>query len=58
MKNEGLTSMVSRSLGVSVAEADTIINEQASIGRDLLVNDRLNIEDVDELIYDMGFEPD
>lgn len=54
----GLTAQVSRSLGVTIMEANDIINEQASIGRDMLANDRLDIEDVEELMSDMGIEPD
>lgn len=54
----GLTAQVSRSLGVSANEANEIIREQASIGHDTLANDRLDIEDVEELMYDIGVEPD
>ena len=50
--------MVSRSLQVTEDEADVIINEQASIGRDLIANDDCSIEDIEELMYDMGVEPD
>lgn len=53
-----LTELVSQSLGVTMTEADEIIDEQASIGLDMRTNDRLTIEDVDELMYDMGVEPD
>lgn len=55
---EGLTTMVSRSLRVSESEANAIINEQARVGLDMLVNDRLTIEDVEELMMDMGVESD
>lgn len=53
-----LTELVSQSLGVTMTEADEIIDEQARIGLDMIANDRLTIEDVDELMYDMGVEPD
>ena len=53
-----LTELVSQSLGVTMTEADEIIDEQASIGLDMRTNDRLTIEDFDELMYDMGVEPD
>lgn len=55
---QGLTEMVSKSLGVSSREADVIIDEQASIGLDMMANEGLDIEDVEELMYDMGIEPD
>lgn len=55
---QGLTAMVSKSLGVSAREADMIIDEQASIGLDMMANESLDIEDVEELMYDMGIEPD
>lgn len=55
---QGLTAMVSKSLGVSSSEADVIIDEQASIGLDMMANEGLDIEDVEELMYDMGIEPD
>lgn len=55
---EGLTTMVSRSLRVSESEANAIINEQSRVGLDMLVNDRLTIEDVEELMMDMGVESD
>lgn len=54
----GLVATVSRSLGVPMADANSIIDEQAAIGRDMLGNEGLNIEDVEELMYDMGVEPD
>lgn len=53
-----LTELVSQSLGVTMTEADEIIDGQASSGLDMRANDRLTIEDVDELMYDMGVEPD
>ena len=53
-----LNELVSQSLGVTMTEADEIINKQARIGLDMIANDRLTIEDVDELMYDMGVEPD
>lgn len=52
-----LTELVSQSLGVTMTEADEIIDKQARIGLDMIANDRLTIEDVDELMYDMGVEP-
>ena len=54
----GLTAMVSRSLEVTEDEANIIIDEQASIGMDLIGNDDCSIEDIEELMYDMGVEPD
>ena len=54
----GLTAMVCRSLEVTEDEANIIIDEQASIGMDLIGNDDCSIEDIDELMYDMGVEPD
>lgn len=54
----GLTAMVSRSLGVTENEANIIIDEQASIGRVLISDESCSIEDIDELMYDMGVEPD
>lgn len=54
----GLTSMVSRSLGVTYEEANVIIDEQASIGRNLINDESCSIEDIEELMYDMGVEPD
>ena len=54
----GLTEAVSRSLEISEKEADRIIDEQASLGLDMLTNDNLDIEDVEELMLDMGVEPD
>lgn len=54
----GLTAMVSRSLEVTEDEANIIINEQASIGIDLLNDESCSIEDIEELMYDMGVEPD
>lgn len=54
----GLNAMVSRSLNVTEREANSIINEQAIIGRDLLSHDDVSIEDIEELMYDMGVEPD
>lgn len=56
--NYGLTAAVSRSLDVTETEADVIIGEQVEIGLDMLSNDRLDIEDVEELMYDMGIDPD
>ena len=53
-----LANMVSKSLGVSAYEADTIIEEQARIGLDMMTNGNLTIEDVDDLMMDMGVEPD
>lgn len=50
---QGLTAMVSKSLGVSVREADVIIDDQARIGLDMMANEGLDIEDVYELMYDM-----
>ena len=50
--------MVSRSLGVSAKEADDIISEQAQIGLDMMANEGLDIEDVEDLMMDMGIEPD
>ena len=57
-QNYGLTAMVSRSLEVTEEEANAIIDEQASIGMDLISNDDCSIEDIEELMYDMGVEPD
>lgn len=54
----GLTAMVSKSLQVTENEADAIINEQASIGQDMICNEGCNIEDIEELMYDMVVEPD
>ena len=54
----GLTAQVSRSLGVTAKEADDIINEQASIGLDMMSNEGLDIEDVEDLMMEMGVEPD
>lgn len=54
----GLTAMVSRSLEVTEDEANIIIDEQASIGIDLLNDELCSIEDIEELMYDMGVEPD
>ena len=54
----GLTAMVSRSLEVTEDEANIIIDEQASIGIDLLNDESCSIEDIEELMYDMGVEPD
>jgi len=54
----GLTTMVSRSLEVTEVEANTIIDEQADIGRDMLDSGNCDIEDIEELMYDMGVEPD
>ncbi len=54
----GLTEAVSRSLEISEKDADRIIDEQASLGLDMLTNDNLDIEDVEELMMDMGVEPD
>lgn len=54
----GLTAMVSRSLEVTEDEANIIIEEQASIGQDMIVNEGCDIEDIEELMYEMGVEPD
>lgn len=54
----GLTEMVSRSLDITKKEADVIIDEQASIGRDLISDESCSIEDIEDLMYDMGVEPD
>ena len=54
----GLTAMVSRSLEVTEVEANTIIDEQANLGRDMLDSGNCDIEDIEELMYDMGVEPD
>lgn len=54
----GLTAMVSRSLEVTEDEANIIIDEKASIGIDLLNDESCSIEDIEELMYDMGVEPD
>lgn len=54
----GLTAMVSRYLGVTEDEANIIIDEQARIGIDLISDETCSIEDIDELMYDMGVEPD
>lgn len=54
----GLTAMVSRSLEVTEDEANIIIDEQASIGLDLINDESCSIEDTEELMYDMGVEPD
>lgn len=54
----GLTAMVSRSLEVTEDEANVIIDEQASIGIDLINDESCRIEDIEELMYDMGVEPD
>lgn len=54
----GLTAMVSRSLEVTEDEANIIINEQASIGMGLINDESCSIEGIEELMYDMGVEPD
>ena len=54
----GLAAMVSRSLEVTEDEANIIIDEQASIGIDLISDESCSIEDLEELMYDMGVEPD
>lgn len=54
----GLTAMVSRSLEVTEDEANIIIDEQADLGRDMLDSGNCDIEDIEELMYDMGVEPD
>ena len=54
----GLTAMVSRSLEVTEDEANIIIDEQASIGINLIDDESCSIEDIEELMYDMGVEPD
>ena len=56
--NYGLTAMVSRSLEVTEDEANIIIDEQASIGINLIDDESCSIEDIEELMYDMGVEPD
>lgn len=54
----GLTAMVSRSLKVTENEANIIIDEQANIGMDLISNGSYSIEDIEQLMYDIGVEPD
>lgn len=54
----GLTAMVSRSLEVTEDEANIIINEQTSIGMGLINDESCSIEDIEELMYDIGVEPD
>ena len=54
----GLTESVSRSLEISEEEADKIIDEQAQLGLDMMSNEGLDIEDVEDLMADMGIEPD
>lgn len=54
----GLTAMVSRSLEVTEDEANIIIDEQADLGRDMLDSGNCDIEDIEELMYDMGVESD
>lgn len=54
----GLTAMVSRSLEVTEDEANIIIDEQASIGIDLINDESCRIKDIEELMYDIGVEPD
>ena len=54
----GLTAMVSRSLEVTEDEANIIIDEQADLGRDMLDSGNCDIEDIEELMYNMGVEPD
>lgn len=54
----GLTEMVSRSLDITEKEANVIIDEQASIGRNLINDELCSIEDIEELMNDMGVEPD
>ncbi len=54
----GLTAMVSRSLEVTEVEANTIIDEQASLGQDMIVDGNCSIEDIEDLMMDMGVEPD
>ena len=54
----GLTEAVSKSLEISKKDAERIIDEQASLGFDMLANDRLDIKDVEDLMMDMGVEPD
>ena len=53
-----LTAMVSRSLEVTEDEANIIIDEQADLGRDMLDSGNCDIEDIEELMYNMGVEPD
>ena len=57
MTNE-LTKAVSNSLGVTEDEAEDIINEQATIGRDMLSSGDFSVSSFDDLLYDMGIEPD
>ena len=54
----GLTTMVSKSLEVTEDEANIIIDEQVSIGRDMIIDESCSIEDIEDLMYDMGVEPD
>ena len=54
----GLTAMVSKSLEITEKEANRIIDEQASIGRDMISDESCSIEDIEDLMYDMGVEPD
>lgn len=53
-----LVENVSKSLGISKKEANEIIDEQAQIGRELLGEGDLTYSDVEDLMYDMGIEPD
>ncbi len=53
-----LTELVSRSLGITESEANSIIDEQANIGADLLKRGELEYDDVVFLMADMGIEPD
>lgn len=56
MKN--LTDAVAKSLDVTEQEADQIIDETANLADDMLSEGDLRYEDVEELMYDMGVEPD
>ncbi len=53
-----LTDAVSRSLEITEKEADRFIEEQASIGREMLTDEECRIEDIEDLMYEMGVEPD
>ena len=54
----GLVKNVSRSLSVSMEEANNIINEQANLCRDMLSVGDLEYDDVEQAMADMGVEPD
>ena len=53
-----LTERVVKSLDVSEKDANEIIDEQANIGREMLYDGDLNYGDVEDLMYEMGVEPD